>query len=77
MPRMYHPDLDAYIDATERQAPNRRASGWIDVDWVDVVEKPNVSDPKADWVEWAEAQGIENPEELTKQQLVDFEYDKE
>lgn len=65
MPRLHHPDLDVTIDVDENRARNRRASGWVDV-----VERPNVSDPKDDWVAYAETQGVD-PDGLTKADLID------
>lgn len=65
MPRLHHPVLDVTIDVDESRARNRRASGWVDV-----VERPNVSDPKSDWVDYATAQGVD-VDGKTKQELID------
>lgn len=37
----------------------------------DATEKPNVSDVKSDWVDYAKKQGYDPDEGLTKQELID------
>lgn len=34
--------------------------------------RPYINDPKADWVAWAEAHGVDDAEQLTKQELIDL-----
>ena len=67
MPRLTHPDLPGRaIDVDEAKARNRRKSGWVDA----VVERPNVSDTKDVWVDYARTKGVD-VDGKTKQQLID------
>lgn len=70
MPRLTNPALPGVvIDVDEAKARNRRASGWVDV-----VDEPNQSAPKDDWVAYRNSQGVDT-DGLTKQQLIDVNVD--
>lgn len=66
MPEMTHPDLDGVtIVVDDRRAANRREAGWVDV-----IDRPNVSDTKDVWVAYAATQGVD-VDGLTKAELID------
>lgn len=75
MPRLQHPASEqTVVDVPEERAEVLRDRGYNDVDSSDDSAgdgTPNVSDTKDVWVEYAQTQGYDPEEGLTKDELID------
>lgn len=74
MARIYHPDLDRTVKVDDRHVAIWEKSGWqlTEDEPPEGPTPPNRSASKADWVEFAVAQGLsrENAEGASKDDLI-------